>query len=371
MICLTKLIMWSSFNYMKKILLIGFLVFILFPISSSFSQGIDKPGTLGIVLTSFSPNYFKDDMGHTIILGEVENTKNFPITGVKIWAGFYDEINEQPIESAIGGTVLDVIPPFSKSPYIIRSTSPNAAITSVSVNLLGFNSATPKDESLNLNSEVSSITDTIKISGSITNDGLVSSSETKIHLFFVDVFQPPRILSLSTIELEEAIEPGSTIDFEFDEDYDTRSVSYTLFAESANYYSNVASVEITSPQAFTKIITINDISINDSDGNKLSGVFPQGTTINIESNVSIQYSSDQDTFEQPFVYYAQVKKSEKGGYVEFIGKFEGTFQSTGTQSPLVEWTPENTGLYFIETFVWDPNAVPLASKGPIMLVSVT
>ena len=355
---------------MKKIILSLLLVLILFPISSSFSaEKIDKPSTLGIVLTSFSPNYFKDNMGHTIILGEVENTRSFPITGVKIWAGFYDEINEQPLESAIGTTVLDVIPPFSKSPYIIRSTSPNAAITNVSVNLLGFNSATPKDESLTLNSEVSSISDTIKISGSITNDGSVSSSETKIHLFFVDVFQPPRILSLLTIELEEAIEPGSTIDFEFDEDYDTRSVSYTLFAESANYNSNVDSVDIIPPQAFTKIITINDISINDSDGNKLSGVFPQGTTINIESNVSIQYSSDQDTFEQPFVYYAQVKQSEKG-FIEFIGKFEGIFQSTGMQSPLVEWTPQNKGLYIIETFVWDPNAVPLASKGPIMLVAV-
>jgi len=355
---------------MKKIILSLLLVLILFPISSSFSQGVDTPSALGIVLSSFSPNYFKDDMGYTIILGEIENTKNFPITGVKIWAGFYDDINKQPLESAIGGTVLDVIPPFSKSPYIIRSTSPNAAITSISVNLLGFTSGTLKDESLTLNSEVSSTADTIKISGSITNDGSVSSSETKIHLFFVDIFQPPRILSLSTIELEEAIEPGSTIDFEFDEDYDARLFSYTLFAESANYNSNVASVEITPPQAFTKIIIINDISISDSDGNKLSGVFPQGTTINIESNVSIQYSSDQNTFEQPYVYYVQVKQS-KEGFVEFIGKFEGTFQSTGMQSPLVEWTPQNNKLYLIETFVWDQNAVPLASKGPIMIIAVT
>ncbi len=136
---------------MKNIILSLLLVLILFPISSSFSQGIDKPPALAIVLSSFSPNYFKDNDGHTIILGEVENTRSFPITGVKIWAGFYDDINEQPLESAIGGTVLDVIPPFSKSPYIIRSTSPNAAINSVSVNLLGFNSATPKDESLTLN----------------------------------------------------------------------------------------------------------------------------------------------------------------------------------------------------------------------------
>jgi len=39
--------------------------------------------------------------------------------------------------------------------------------------------------------------------------------------------------------------------------------------------------------------------------------------------------------------------------------------------PSVEWTPQNTGLYFVETFVWDPNAVPLASKGPIALILVT
>jgi len=154
---------------MKRIILSLLLVLILFPISSSFSQGIDKEPTLAIVLSSFSPNYFKDDMGYTIILGEVENTKSFPITGVKIWAGFYDEISEQPLESALGGTILDVIPPFSKSPYLIRSSSPNAAITSVSVNLLGFTSATLKDESLTLNSEISSIADRIKISGSITN----------------------------------------------------------------------------------------------------------------------------------------------------------------------------------------------------------
>jgi len=105
MICRTKLITFCYRHCMKKIILSLLLVLILFPISSSFSQGIDKPPTLGIVLTSFSPNYFKDDMGHTIILGEVENTRSFPITAVKIWAGFYDDINEQPLESVIGNKI--------------------------------------------------------------------------------------------------------------------------------------------------------------------------------------------------------------------------------------------------------------------------
>jgi len=353
---------------MKKIILSLLLVLILFPISSSFSQGIDTPPTLGLVITSTDPYYFKDEQGYTIILGEVENTKNFVATGVKIQAFFYDDFSKQPIESTLGGTVLDVIPPFGKSPFILKSETPNSAITNISVNLSGFFTAAPKETALDIETKISEIGDRIKISGNISNNGALNSSETIIHVFFYDIFNPPRILGFSLIQIGE-IESGAYINFEFDEKFDHRYATYKIFAESTDYHSSVSSVEIT-PEAFTKIIAINDISMNDSDGNKLTGA-SQGTTINIESNVSIQYSSDQDTFEQPFVYYAQVKQSEKGGFVEFIGKFEGTFQSTGTQSPLVDWTPQNKGLYFIETFVWDPNAVPLASKGPIMLVLVT
>ena len=104
---------------MKSIILIVFFALLLFPISSSFSQKTDQPSQFGIALTSFTPYNFKDDDGHTVIIGEVENLKNCPITQVKVWAGFYDDINKQPLETAIGTTVIDVIPPFGKSPYEI------------------------------------------------------------------------------------------------------------------------------------------------------------------------------------------------------------------------------------------------------------
>jgi len=354
---------------MKKIILSLLLVLILFPISSSFSGGIDKLPTLGIVLTNTDPFYYKDEGGYTVIIGEVVNTKSFPITGVILRGFFYEEFSEQALEANLGTTIVDVIPPLGKVPYIIKSINPNAAITQVSVKLQGFTSAPPKNEELSIESEISVFGEQIKITGELTNNSSEEASQTKIHLAFYDVFQPPRIIWISTIQLEESIEGNSSVNFEFDEKFDQRQFSYKIFAESDNAYSITQNDLIPNPKILTKIITINDISINDSDGNKLTGA-SQGTTINIESNLSIQYSSDQDTFEQPFVYYAQVKQSEKG-FVEFIGKFEGTFQSIGTQSPLVEWTPQNKGLYFIETFVWDPNAVPLASKGPIMLVLVT
>ena len=90
MIYSTRLIANVKRFCMKKTLLAIFLIFALFPISSSYSQEFtDKEPTLGIVLTSFSPFNYKNDDGKTVILGEVENTKNFPISGIKIFCVFY------------------------------------------------------------------------------------------------------------------------------------------------------------------------------------------------------------------------------------------------------------------------------------------
>jgi len=32
--------------------------------------------------------------------------------------------------------------------------------------------------------------------------------------------------------------------------------------------------------------------------------------------------------------------------------------------------PEKSGLFFIETFVWDRNNVPLSEQGPFILINV-
>jgi hypothetical protein len=56
--------------------------------------------------------------------------------------------------------------------------------------------------------------------------------------------------------------------------------------------------------------------------------------------------------------------------VEFLGKFDGRFIGTGSQSIAIDWIPENSGVYFIETFVWDRNNVPISEKGPIVLIVV-
>ena len=356
---------------MKKTLLALFLIFTLFPISTSFSQERTDTGTtLGVVLTSFSPYIYKQEDGITVILGEVENLKDFPVTGVKIRAGFFDDISEQPIESTVGTTILDVIPGNSKSPYMIKSPTSNSAITTASINLIGFNSASPKQESLSIKEDSFKVGNQVTFSGSITNNGELTSDDTKVHLVFFDPFTPPRILGISSITIDEGIPAGSSANFDFNTKYDSRAVRVNVFAESNNYLANVLDLPISAPGILTKLVTINDISITDTEGNRLPDV-PVDSTINIQSRIWIQYSADQASPEQPYIYYTQIKQSGEKAFVEFIGKAEGTFETGGTKIPSVEWTPQNTGLYFVETFVWDPIGVPLASKGPIALILVT
>lgn len=374
MIYSTRLIASMNRFYMIKSILTILLALSLFPISSSFSAEMtDKPSSLGIVLTSNSPFNYKDIDGKTIILGEVQNTKNYPVSGLKIWAGFYDDINENPLETTIGTTILEVIPPFSKSPYMIISPSSNPKITSVSVNLLGFNSSPEKKQNLSLELGTLKIEDKISLSGSITNKGPINSTNTKIYLISSDVFVPPRILGIATIELDQDLASGQKDSFEFNVPHDSRAVSFKIVAESDDYTSGLMEVKNTSVSVLTTLVTINDISLTDTAGNRISNM-SAGTPVNIQSSLGIEYSAIEKS-QQPFVYWIQIKQSfetngETKSFVEYIGKAEGTFDSPVEQFPTIEWTPPNEGLYFIETFVWDPSSIPLASKGPISLVLV-
>jgi len=258
-----KLNTLSKFGHMKRIMLIVFFTLLLFPISSSFSQKTDEPSQFSLQFVSTSPFHFKDENGHTIILGEIRNIKSSYLTNVQIWGFFYDGFSEQPLESAIGSTVIDVIPPFATVPYVINSTKANAGITEVSVTIGGFNAAPTKNEELVIDSEIVEIGEKIKISGTITNQGSLNTNQTKIHLVFHDSFEPPTIRGFSTIMLEGTLKSGASVDFEFHEKLDVFSRGYKILAESENYNSNVQTNNITIPEALTKLVTINDISIKD------------------------------------------------------------------------------------------------------------
>lgn len=368
MIYLPRLIGKSNYFCMDKTILTIFLVFTLFPFGLGFSQVTDTLPTLAIKLTSEAPFLFKDEDGKTVIIGEVENTRNFPVKDVKILVDFYDDFSSQPLESILGTTTLNVIPPLGKSTYMIKSTSTNAAIVDAQARIVGFLSAAPKTNSLLIESGTIDADDKLTYKGMITNKGPSPATNIVVHLALYDPFQPPRILYIES-QILSNLGPGATQQFEIQRDLDYRALGFKVVAESDRYYSNVIDEKLPKQELLTKLVTINDISVTDAEGNRFSDI-PLGSTAHIKSKIWIQFASDPETIEQPFVYWIQVKQSGENPQVEYIGKAEGMFGTGGSQIPEVEWTPENAGLYFVETFVWEPNGAALASKGPVSLILV-
>ncbi len=104
-------------------------------------------------------------------------------------------------------------------------------------------------------------------------------------------------------------------------------------------------------------------------GNNLSEI-KFGSTVNIESKTLIEFAADEKSNETAYTYYVQIKESGTSPFVEYIGKFDGRFIGTGTESQTIDWIPEKKGLFFIETFVWDRNNVPIAEQCPYVLIIV-
>ena len=365
-----KLISFVKEIQMQKIILSIFLILLLIPFSQAFSQEYsDNAPTLSVSFASDVPYLYKDSEGHTVAVGIVENNNSLtPVTNVRIQVSFFDNFSLTPIEVIEGQSILEVIPSNGQSPYVISSQSTDPNITHASISLLGFDSSIVKQKRLTVFSSEVLLDDSFSFSGILRNGG-APSSDTKVHLAFYDSFDPPRILDVSTIEIGDVL-PNTQINFDIDEKIDSRAVGFLLFAESNIFSSDFVDVKIPSPiQLLTKLAKINSVAVKDELGNNLSEI-KVGLPVRIESETLVQFSADQKTNETPYTYYVQIKESGRVPFVEFIGKYEGRFIGTGSQSQIVDWVPEKEGLYFIETFVWDRNNAPIAERGPIALILV-
>jgi len=354
---------------MMKLILFSFLVLLLVPFSQGFSQEIPgNASTLTISLSSESPFVYQDSEGYTVVVGIVENNNSqSSVTNVEIQVNFFDDFNSQPLEIVKGYTTLEVIIPNSISTYSIRSQTSNPDITQASVSLLRFDSSEKKQKGLTVYSTSVFLGDSFSFSGVLQNSD-APNSDTNVYLAFYDGFEPSRILSVSTIELGN-VDPNAEIAFEFNEKIDSKSVGFFLFAESDIFSSDLIDIQIPVPQILDKLITISDVFVEDSNGNRLSEL-EIGSEVNIKSETWIQFATDQASDETPYTYYVQIRESGKIPYVEYIGKFDGRFIGTGQETQSVDWIPEKAGLFFIETFVWDRNNVPIAEQGPFVLIIV-
>jgi hypothetical protein len=350
---------------MKKIILVVFLFFILFPISTGFSQKTDTLPSLSVVLTSDSPFVYKDDQGYTVVVGAVKNTSPITwVTNLRMHVNFYDDTSANPLETVNGESTLEVIPPLGQSPYMIKSKSPDSKITQASVSIDGFNSSSAKSKQLSVELSDIMLDDSLHFSGVLRN-GAARITDTNVYLAFYDVFDPPRIIGVSTIPIGN-IEPNETVNFSFNEKIHTQSVGFLLFSESNVFYSDVIDVKI--PVPMTKLVTISNVSVLDPEGYVLSEI-KSGSMVKIQSESWLQFSADQKSNETPYRYYIQVKQSGVP-YVEFLGKYDGRYIGDGRQSQSIDWIPEHDGLFFIETFTWDRNNIPIADPGPIALLVV-
>ncbi len=100
------------------------------------------------------------------------------------------------------------------------------------------------------------------------------------------------------------------------------------------------------------------IIISDSLGNTLQSI-SENNQIQLVGNIM----NNQD-FKQTFVYLFQVKNSDN--YIESLSWIQGELSATQSLDVSQSWIPKNSGVYTIETFVWDslidPNALGKSSS---------
>src|SRR6267378_6175389 len=124
---------------MKTIFVLALLlVFSLFSSNLVWAQTLPSNTSLTVeVLPAYS--YVADD-GTTVVLGEVVNHNNFPITDVTIGVSFLDQ-NSNTLEYKTGSTLLKVIPGNGKAPFSISSTKSDPVIMYVQTKIAGFTSS--------------------------------------------------------------------------------------------------------------------------------------------------------------------------------------------------------------------------------------
>lgn len=311
------------------------------------------------VLTTYS---YKAEDGSTVVIGEVQNTNNFPVTGVRLGVSFYDE-KGKILEYKTGTTLLKIVPPSGKAPYSIISTKKDPTITDVSINLTGFNSSPARPQALQISVGTLQISDQLTFSGTIINGGTIPTTGTTIYLLSYDAFD--RVVGIvTTTPMPDDIAVGKVANFSMTSTPSPITRSYKLVAESDNFQSPLVDVKDIKVKlsSLTKLVTIADISVTDPQGNKYSTI-PVGSQVNITSSIWIKYAADQST-EQSYVCYVQIKRV--GGGVEFIGTAQGVFHAAERQNPSVIWVPESDGAFFIEVYVWDLNAMALSSPSSII-----
>ncbi|MGB9002554.1 MAG: hypothetical protein WCC52_01955 [Nitrosotalea sp.] len=315
---------------------------------SNGGETLPSSSTLTVVVcSSYS---YKAANGTTVVLGDIQNNNNFPVSGVKVGVTFED-LNNNVLEYKTGTTLLQVVEPNSMAPFSISSTNADPSITQVAVDLAGFTPASAKDQALTIQSSSLQLSDNLILSGILKNGGTSTATNTSLYLITYDAFQ--RVVGIDTTAVPNT-SAGNTANFTITSTPSSRAKTFQIIAESDNYQSiptNVTNIIAALP------VMVSSTNVTNPAGSPYSTI-PVDAPVKISSNLNYLLDSVQ-----PYVYYVQVKKF--GGEVEFIGNTTGIFLGGNDQdhTESVSWTPDAAGSYYIETYVWDSNGVPISSSG--------
>jgi len=343
------------------------------------AQNADTEPTLGIRLTSTQPAHYADAGGHTVIVGEVVNLQGFPVAGVRVQAGLYADGVDDPLEVLVGGTLLEVIPARGSSPYVVRSESTGLDVAGVSVNLLGFTSSAAKPRGLELGDLRVLASDGLVVEGTLSGAGLGASANVALHALVYDSFVPPRLLGVHSARPLEALggDPagdadamfvasspgaGAPVNYEFSLAYGEEAALVRVIAESDRHSSNAPEARVMRQP--DSPLTIQNVSLVNVAGTPVS-MPREGAAAYIRSTID-GGGAEGSVYE----YIAQVVRFGSLPVIEFVGSFEGEITPAGLAQPLVEWTPRSSGLFYVETFLWGVDGVPLAAQGPVTLLNV-
>ncbi len=338
----------------------GIILFLfLLPIPTIFSQEYtDTNPTLTISMDSNSNFVYQDSEGYTVVIGLIENNDPLSfLTNVVIQANFYNDFNPNPLEVKEGSTTLKVIPPNTKSPFIIRSDNPNSDITEVSTKFLTFDTSESMNNSLNISINDVSLEPIITSSDNvyslsflgILRNGDVSISNTVAHLAFYDVFD--RIIQISTIEIGD-VDANELVSLTLNEDINSSSVGFVLFSESDKFYSDVIDVKIPTPQLRTNLATTCGSSEVNVGGNctsyDISGGHVISATVNTNDNsVIINIDADDDGT----LTISPSESTQKGIFMVLVDGEESDDAEINGNTVIVPFNAGTEEIEIIGTFV--------------------
>ena len=317
--------------------------------AAAFAQTYDTPQTLAVAL---EPPYYTyvDEEGYSVTTGMVRNESETSYVGNTIvMAKFYGDSSPVPLDTVSAKTLLDVIPPGSSSPYMIRSAEPDPRISVAVSTLLLFDPVGPKQLGLEMQRHADGV---IRISDTA---GAPHSNVT-LHVAYHDAFEPPRILGTHTYSLG-GMEIGGVLNLTSPDLYPPNTRGVMAFAESDVFSADAVSwrTETAVPKPPPMPAHILDAWVSDHTGERILSA-PAGGNLTLNCIV--------ETPQDDYWLYIQVTARESGAVV-FL---ESAPVVDGEVS--IPWMPAHAGEYIVEMFLWGEGGAPASRPSPILLFSV-